>query len=319
MLLLNDIQLESLLTPLQLVDTVERAMISDEQNKNLVPQRMHINRADNTYLLMPAYGSAAFGTKLVSVIPSNAEAGLPVISGLYSLNDNQTGLVNALMSASKLTALRTGAIAAVALRALTDQNATSIGIIGPGVQAGWIAICAAAVRPLKKIFVLGRSKKSINNFLQQVRERLPEIEIIEVKDARDILNRTDVVITATTSADPVLPDDRALIEGKTFIAMGSYRKNMRELPDAAFQLSRQILIDAPGTRFEVGDVLYPLEKQFVSPEKVVTLGSALTGKNHTAAPTKVFKSAGYALFDLFVAEKLYEEAVNQGSGLQFRF
>lgn len=319
MLLLKDAELESLLSPLQLTEAVERAIISDEQNENLVPQRMHINRTDNTYLLMPAYGSEVFGTKLVSVIPSNANACLPVISGLYSLNDNQTGSVRALMSASKLTALRTGAIAAVAIRALTNQNTMSIGIVGPGVQAIWIAICAAAVRPLKKIFVLGRSKTSLNNFFQKVRMRLPEIEIIEVEDSKAILKNTDTIITVTTSDAPVLPNDCARLEGKTFIAMGSYRKNMRELPDAAFQLSGQILIDAPGTRFEVGDVLYPLEKQLVNPENVVTLGSLLTGKNHITAPTKVFKSAGYALFDLFVAEKLYKAAVSQRKGQQFTF
>ena len=319
MLLLNDIQLESLLTPLQLVDTVERAMRSDELNENLVPQRMHVTRADNTYLLMPAYGNTSFGTKLVSVMPANAHSGQPVIRGLYSLNDSKNGALLSLMSASKLTALRTGAIAAVAVRTLTQPNIDSIGIIGPGVQAVWIAICTAAIRPIKRIYVQGRSKKSLNLFLIQMQEHLPDVEIIETENSVSMLEQTETIITATTSDLPVLPNDTALLRDKTFVAMGSYRKTMRELPDPVFQLCGQILIDAPGTKFEVGDVLHPLHQKLVTDENVVTLGSILTNRNQVRSKTKVFKSAGYALFDLFVAEKLYEAAASRGIGQSFSF
>lgn len=319
MLLISDKELESLLTPLQLVDAVEQAMLADERKDVMVPQRMHVDYAGNTYLLMPAYGQYTTGTKLVSVVPANAGSDLPIISGLYSLNDRETGTVLALISASKLTALRTGAIAAVAVRALSPGQTDTIGIIGPGVQSVWIAICVASVRPVKKILVRGRSKKSLTHFKEQMKARLPEVLVLETEDTEYILRHSSVIITATTSSQPVLPDDASLLEGKTMIAMGSYRKDMRELPDAAFQLSRQILIDAPGTRFEVGDVLYPIQQQLVTNENVITLGSVLNGTNRIDSSTKVFKSAGYALFDLFAAGKLYEEAVRRGIGHPFNF
>jgi ornithine cyclodeaminase len=149
--------------------------------------------------------------------------------------------------------------------------------------------------------------------------RLPDVELISVADSTEILKKTEVIITATTSDIPVLPDDQELLKGKKIIAMGSYRKDMRELPDAVFKLSRRILIDAPGTRLEVGDVLYPVQQGLVQEEDVLTLGSVLTGKHTLTSGTAVFKSAGYALFDLFVARQLYTAALHEGKGTSFDF
>jgi len=319
MILLRDNELDQLLSPSKMVDVIERAMISDELQECYVPQRMHVNREKNTYLLMPAYSEFAFGTKLVSVIPNNSTTGLPVISGLYSLNDAQTGTIRALMSASRITALRTGAIAGVATRVLTSPTIETFGMIGPGVQAIEIARCVSSIRRIKMIFVLGRSSTSTYYFVEQMKHHLPDVQICVLEDVNEMLNKTQTIITATTSENPVLPDQEELLFGKTFIAMGSYKKNMRELPDAVFRLGKKIIIDAPGTRFEVGDVLHPLEKGLVDEKDIFTLGSVLNKKNHVVAETKVFKSAGYALFDLFAAQGLYEEALRTGKGISFNF
>lgn len=319
MIFLNDKDLEQLLPPNHLVEVIEEAMRSDERNENQVPQRMHVSKGHNTFLLMPAYGQEVFGTKLVSVIPANSNKGLPVIRGLYSLNNAENGEVLALMSAAKVTALRTGAIAAAAVRALTVQQTETIGIIGPGVQAIWIAICTASIRPIKKIFVVGRSSTSIRKFQQHMTQWLPSVEVVELPDAKHLLQQTETIITATTSDLPVLPDDPELLESKTFVAMGSYQKHMRELPDAAFRLSGQILIDAPGIRKEVGDILHPIENKFVSEENVITLGSVLCGNKTVLNKTKVFKSAGYALFDLFAAQAFYAAALKNGAGQELTF
>ncbi|MFZ9981368.1 MAG: hypothetical protein ACO3FI_04975, partial [Cyclobacteriaceae bacterium] len=195
----------------------------------------------------------------------------------------------------------------------------TIGIIGPGVQAVWTAICTAAIRPVTRIFILGRSQRSRDNFILQMKDKLPEAEILPVSNPEELLRKTSVIIAATTSDTPVLPEEQQLLSGKTFIAMGSYRKDMRELPDAVFKLSNRIIIDAPGTKHEVGDVLYPLQKGFVREENVITLGSILTGQNQSGPGTSVFKSAGYALFDLFVAQQLYQKALLENRGTTFNF
>ena len=319
MLLLTDDELDRLADPPMIVSSVEAAMVWDETHPGNVPQRMHLNRGDNTYLMMPAYGPAHYGTKVVSVLPGNSFFNKPVISGTYQLNDNKDGSVLAIMSAAKLTALRTGAIGAVAVKHLSDTNATDIGMIGCGVQARALVKMIASVRAVKRIYYYSRTKQSIESFGKEMRKSFPHVEWIASDNISNLISSVHVVITATTSADPVLPDRESLLMGKTFIGMGSYKTNMREFPDAVFRLAHQVLLDAPGTRYETGDALHPVNSGIRKAEDVFTLGKILTGTRQVTGGTKVFKSAGYALFDLFVAEAIWERAICEQKGSEVNF
>lgn len=319
MLFLTDDDLDRLSDPETLVSSVESAMVWDETHPGNVPQRMHINRGDNTYLMMPAYGPARYGTKVVSVLPGNGAAGKPVISGTYQLNDNKDGSVLALMSAAKLTALRTGAIGAAAVKHLSDANVSQIGIIGCGVQARALAKMILSVRAVKRFYYYSRSKHSAESFGSEMKKNLPEVEWIESENINDLISSSQVVVTATTSPDPVLPDRESLLIGKTFVGMGSYKTNMREFPDAVFRLAHQVLLDAPGTRYETGDALHPVNSGIRKAEDVFTLGKILTGTRQTTGGTKAFKSAGYALFDLFAAEAIWQRAMRERTGMEILF
>ena len=82
---------------------------------------------------IPALGAA--GVKWISGFPGNQERGLPYISGLLILNDPSTGLPQAVMDATWITAMRTGAATAVAAGFLARRDAASFGVLGCGVQA----------------------------------------------------------------------------------------------------------------------------------------------------------------------------------------
>ena len=91
---------------------------------------------DNFIHAMPALITAlgAAGVKWVSGFPGNQARGLPYISGLLILNDPETGLPRAVMDATWITAMRTGAATAVAVRRLARPDASILGILGCGVQ-----------------------------------------------------------------------------------------------------------------------------------------------------------------------------------------
>lgn len=301
MIHLTDNELEALLPPKELIAAVRDAMLWDEQHPGNVPQRIHVNKGENTYLTMPAFGPGFHGTKMVSVVPANAAKGLPVISGIYMLFDSATGDTLARASAGKLTALRTGAIAAVAVDQLADAGITTAGIIGCGVQGLHTAQLLPFVRPLKTLYILSRSRSSVENFRAQLTSSHPGLNIETCNTAEEMLEATGTIITATTSASPVLPNDEKLLTGKCLIALGAYRRDMQELPLAAVRLSRCIMIDAEGTRHETGDLRKPADAGIIGEEEIFTLGKVMLGTRKPEADTRVFKSAGYALFDLFAA------------------
>lgn len=281
----------------------------------VVPERQHIHWGANTLLTMPAIGAGALGVKLVSVVPGNAARGLAVTNGLVILGDAQTGLPLAIMNAESLTAIRTGAVGALGIKHLTPADVTSVGVVGPGVQGAWQAIFACAVRPISEVFVLGRSAASIERFVAALAAYAPAVTVVPCSSVTELLARTDVIITATTSSEPVLPDESALLAGKHFIGIGSYKPGMQELPNSVFRLSGHVVLDSKFARHEVGEAVRPVQQGILAEQDVFTIGELVAGRRtiditHTTA----YKSAGMALYDLFVAKALYEAARRQNLG-----
>jgi ornithine cyclodeaminase/alanine dehydrogenase-like protein (mu-crystallin family) len=316
---LSAADVEGLCLPPAIIGAVEAAARCLEAGSASVPSRLHLDWGSNTLLVMPAVAEDTFGTKLVSVVPGNAARGLAVINGLMVLNEGDTGVLLALFNAAALTATRTGAVGALGLKYLTPAETTSVGIVGCGVQGTWQAIFACAARPVQEIFCWSRNPASIERFAAIVQRHSPGIPIMPCAHARELLDRTDVVITATRSAEPVLPDDPALLEGKHFVSIGSFKPNMRELPDAVFRLAGHLVLDSEFARHEVGDAIRPVEQGILTERDLFPIGKLVTGER-AVDPTRTtaYKSTGMALFDLFVARALYEAADRHGVGLEIR-
>lgn len=305
-----------LLTPAQTVALVESAALAAAGSSDwVVPARQHVKWAQGTLLTMPAIGAGAMAVKLVSVVPSNAGRKLPVTNGLMILADSGTGLALAIMDAAALTAMRTGAVGALGLKYTTPAGVASVGIVGAGVQGAWQAITAGAVRPVRTVFALRRSAAAFERFCTTLAAHAPGVTVVACESAAEVLSRTGVIITATTSADPVLPDDPQLLAGRHFIAIGSYERHMRELPDAVFRLAGHLVLDSEFARHEVGEAVRPVEQGILKESDFSTIGELASGRRTLdVARTTAYKSAGMALYDLYVAKALHEAARRRGVG-----
>ncbi len=324
----NDIK--NLVMPTALVEAVEEAALAASLGKAVVPPRLHMHWApQHTLLAMPSAISgsgariAAMGTKLISVVPENAARGLPVTNGLMVVSDWETGLPTAILDATTLTAQRTGAVGALGICHTTPSNIDALGIIGCGVQGTWQAVFACAVRPIRQIYFVSRSDAAATRFESEVREQVARfaaecaarLQIARCENARALLARANLIITATTSADPVLPNDPALLHGKHFISIGSFRPDMQELPDAACELAGALVVDSEAARREVGDVLGPVSRGVLSQKNIIHIGEIICGKRIIdRQATTVFKSVGMALFDLYAARLFIEAARERGLG-----
>jgi ornithine cyclodeaminase len=315
MLILSDSEIANLISLTEIIETVEAAMVAYEKKEATIPQRMHFDHDNGTLLCMPSFGKQYFGTKLVSVVPGNANKGLPVTNGAMLLNDAATGLPVALMNASKLTALRTGALGAIGVKYISPPSDNSFGLIGCGVQGMHQAVFICALRKMSKVYFLYRSDESANSMISFIRHHHPDQEVEPCASVEELLSKTNIIVSATTSAEPVLPDDPKLLKGKHFIGIGSYKPSMQEFPDSVYKLAGKLAIDSEFASQETGDIINPIKKGILKESDVFTIGKVILGEREiNLTETTVYKSAGMALFDLFVGQRMYEQAMKKNVG-----
>lgn len=282
-----------------------------------MPRRMHVDYQQNTLLLMPAFSATAFSTKLVSVFPENKSKGKEVIQGVMVLNDGNTGEPLAIMNGAKLTALRTGAVGGAALRYLTNENTPNIGIVGFGVQGFHQAIFACNNHNIQQLYIFDPGVNEDSSNINKLRSGFPHVSIKLANTVDELVNNTQVIITTTTSFVPVLPETD--YSGKRILAFGSYKPNMQEIPNAIFDAADTIFMDTEHAINESGDLLNPMKSGFLFEEQMLPF-SRLIEEEFTLENDKlyIFKSVGMALFDLFVAQEIYDIAKENQLGQEIQ-
>ena len=163
MLLLSDADVERLLPMREAIDAVERAFGEYAKGAVLMPPRstMMLDRFGGSVSLMPSYleETGALATKIISIYPRNPERGLPTTAAWIVVNDPETGTLEALIDATYLTAVRTGAVTGVAARYLAPRDSRVAAVIGCGVQGRTQAWAVAETCPLDTIRVFDVSRE----------------------------------------------------------------------------------------------------------------------------------------------------------------
>jgi len=315
MLIINESSLAQLTDWNSLVDQMIAAMIAYEDGDFVMPDRISMGFSNNTLLLMPAQSGKYFSTKLVSMFPDNPSRNEPVIKGVVVLNNGETGEPVAIINGAKLTAIRTGAVSAAGIRFTTPEDVTTLGLIGAGVQGMHQVLAACKVRPIKKVYILDKFTERAQSFIACLGSSLPGVELFRVNDSKELLEQSEVIITATNSNKPVLADDPTLLKNKHIIAIGSYKPQMRELPDSLFTLLDHCFVEVRFALEESGDLIHPIEMGLLKQKQVIPLGSLIRGKvTADTHGTTLFKLVGMALFDLYTATWFYEKAMRVDAG-----
>ncbi|MCG4722905.1 hypothetical protein L0M81_13290, partial [Alistipes putredinis] len=82
-----------------------------------------------------------------------------------------------------------------------------------------------------------RTKEKAVNLKNELEKELKNINIHIVETSRELVQKSEVIVTATTSYQPVIEEDKELLRGKHIIAIGSYKPDMRELPDTLLEIA----------------------------------------------------------------------------------
>jgi ornithine cyclodeaminase/alanine dehydrogenase-like protein (mu-crystallin family) len=318
MLYISAKHMEEIIDLNEMMACIEKAFILYEEGRFHMPERMHVDRPEGTVLYMPCFSEAVSGTKIVSTFPGNSQKGIATIQGTMLLNKSSTGEPLAILDGAMLTAYRTGAVGGVGMRYTTRATCERVGLIGMGVQGFFQVLYACAVRPIKTVFIYDYYSERAEAFKKRLESKLPHQVIVITSDVEELVRGSEIIITATPSTSPVLPDDPTLLKGKHIIAIGSYKYEMRELPKALFGVLDALYMDSELASQESGDLIVPVEEGWFEKERMMSFGKVfeeLMEEPLLEEKTTLFKSVGMALFDLLVAEAIYTAAVQKNIGL----
>ena len=305
------------------ITAMEKAYRIFYENSFFMPPRPCIENGKNTLLYMPCFIDECFATKSLTLFPDNPAKGHPMIDGSVVLNDKDTGAIKAIMPAGFLTALRTGANTGVMLKHLSPQNCTACGIVGAGTQGVFQTAFTCRVRDIKTVYVYDPYLKDFEKFKRDVLSFTDtKPNFILCNNVTELMKNSDIIIAATTSSTSVFPDDESLFYNKTVAAIGSYKHNCRECPDALLKAADNIYVDLDFAKEESGDLLVPLENGLIADDDVLQISDVLYDeklKNHKPGRTIFIKMVGMALFDVVCGNEIYKKAVEKGFGTELEF
>jgi alanine dehydrogenase len=230
------------------------------------------------------------------------------------------GSLQALIEADLMGAYRTGAASGVAAKALGPGGPVTVGLIGTGKQATTQALALSRACEIKELRVFSRDATRRAAFARDRQEALG-VRTTASPSAEAAVRGADIVVTMTTSSEPVLDADwvepRALV-----IAAGSNFPNRLEIPVELVLRARSVVVDQLATaQLESGDLIQAAAAGKLDWARVTELGSVLTNK--WRAPEErgitLFESHGLAIWDLAAASVVIPAARKQGLGEEITF
>jgi alanine dehydrogenase len=241
---------------------------------------------------MPALGDGLALLKWITSFPGNPAQGLPTVTGVICLSDATTGLPLMLLDARSVTALRTGAVAAVAAQALAAEGAASVGIIGCGLHGAFVARCMATV---------GYGPGICHDPRPEASAALAT-ELGWSAGSRDEALTCDVVCCVTPGHQPVI-DTPDLRPGLHLNMLGADGPGKAEAAVEAVARCR-LFCDEWTQASHGGELTGAVNAGLVSRPEVTELGAVLAGdvpERPGGAATTLFDSTGLAVQDLAVA------------------
>lgn len=324
-LLLSRRDLEDLLDFPSVIEALEGAFHAERRGQWDTPRRIAARTARGGLLAMPCGGGSpeALGAKLVTTFPGNPAYGQPSVSGLYALFDPGTGLPLAVMDGGYLTLVRTASVSALATRRLARPDARTLGLLGAGAQAGFHVRLLATVRPIDTVVVWARRREAAASLLASLRPLgdLGRVSSWRVAETPEAAAACDVVVTATSSAEPVLLG-RWVLEGSHLNPIGAHTPRSRELDTEAVTRASVLAVETADTLLEAGDFQMAEAEAGGVTRRVKTLADLLDPAP-ASEPARdpraitIFKSCGVAFEDLAVAALAYRRARETGRGSSF--
>ncbi|MFL5966756.1 MAG: ornithine cyclodeaminase family protein [Gaiellaceae bacterium] len=298
-LYLSENDVRSLLTPADAVAAVEASFERMARGAVEIAPRRRL-RLEEGRLADMAASDLELGYAGAKIYAGFA-GGASFVVALFSASEPE---LVAVLEADELGRLRTGAASGVAAKHLAKSGATSLGVIGCGSQAETQVACIrAAVPAIEHVVAYCRTERSLREFCERVGAEAGESH----RDAAE----QDIVVTITTSRDPVLRGDW-LQPGALVCACGANVLGARELDNGVLERAAFVCCDwKQQARLESSDLVEPIQVGTLDWLEVHELHEIVGGDvqgRQSDDDIVVFKSNGLAAWDVAAAARAVERA-----------
>ncbi|PSP95834.1 ornithine cyclodeaminase family protein [Halobacteriales archaeon QS_4_62_28] len=307
-------------TPLaDVIDAVEAAFGAYARGDVVMPAKSYVDlpRYNGDFRSMPAYVAAdawdAAAVKWVNVHPDNPrEHDLPTVLGTLIYSDPETAFPLAVMDGTHLTRKRTGAVAAVATDHLALPDATSMGLVGAGVQSYTQLVAISQVRDIETVVVADRNESAVEAFIEYFEDRF-SVRGGTIAEAA----ACDVLSTVTPAEEPLVHS----VGDHTHVnAIGADAPGKHEIADEVLT-SATIVIDDYEQCTHSGEINVPWSAGVLTDVDIdAELGEIVVGDRPGRAGidgVTVFDSTGLAIQDVACAHVAYENARDADAGVDF--
>lgn len=297
-----------------IIEAVKTAFSMTESGMIEAPLRTVVKTNNGSLLFMPAYSSSLklAVLKNVNVFPENVGRGLDTTPAQIMLIDATTGYVLAILDGTTVTKFRTGAASGAAFDILANKDCRKGALIGTGGQAKAQLEAMLAARQLEEVSVFSRTQDRCAAFVEQVKSEF-SVNSVAIKcagSADECMEDADMIVTVTTSADPVF-DGSKIKRGATVSCVGNYEPDKHEIDPALIARADKIYCDCKESVLsESGDILIPLRQGLISESDICGgLGEVINGVipgRETDNEIIVFKTVGIAGQDLLTSALIFD-------------
>lgn len=304
------------------IEAMDRVLRTLARGEAVMPLRSLVRLPDQSGLLglMPAVlgDPEVMGLKVVTVMPGNHGTELDAHQGAVMIFETRRGQPLAIVDATSVTRIRTGAVSGVATRALAREDAGDLAILGSGTQAISHLEAMSVVRELRRVRIWSRDAANALRFAEREGGRLG-LTLEVVASAEAAVRGADLVCTTTSARDPILHGEW-ISAGAHINAVGACLPRTRELDTPAIKRSRLFVDRRESALNEAGEYLIPLTEGAITEAHLLgEIGDVLTGRivgRQNPSDVTLFKSLGIAVEDLAAAHWAYQRAKAEGVGIQ---
>ncbi len=297
-----------------IIQLLESAFREKGEGRVEMPPKPGIHTQPDAFIhAMPAYipGLRSAGIKWVSGYPANQALGLPYISGLLILNDDETGLPYAVMDCTWITAYRTAAATALSARFLARPESSVAGILACGVQGRTNLEALKVIFPIQRAYAYDIVPEVQKRYVEEMSKKL-DLEIIGVDNPHKAVAESDLVV----SSGPILKHPQPTIQ-KDWLKPGSFGSAVDF--DSYWHPSAMAQMDKIATDDHSQFQYYRSVGYFgQTPDPYADLGEIVAGfkPGRQSDDERILAiNLGLALDDMAVAPEIFRRAKELGLGV----